>query len=202
MKTNQIIERKSGFVQRTKDGFFNANELLRVYNNGNPENKKLLGNYKAIGSTIHYLDQLKKEGIEKPMLATRGKDGGTWMHPKLIIDFAMWVSVEFKSVVIDYVLDGLIQSRTEAGDYYNEMCATVLDTYVDYFGRKPPPSIFINEARLIRGLVTEKKERNEMTEQELKQITYLQKFNAELLKEKIGKDLRVKRLIQANKVKI
>lgn len=203
MKTNQIMIRDNkSFVQRTKDGFFNANALLEDWNSKTKNKPLQLGNYKKNQSTKDFIQQLKAEGIDKPIISGRGKNGGTWMHPKLFIDFAMWVSVEFKSIVIDYVLDGLIKTRHEAGDYYNEMCAKILDAYVEYYDRKPPAYIFINEANLIREMVTSKKDRNEMTEQELRQITYLQKFNAALIDEKIGKEARIKRLHQANKVKI
>jgi hypothetical protein len=39
-----------------------------------------------------------------------------------------------------------------------------------------------------------------MTEQELKQLTYLQKFNTMLIKKRIGKESRIKQLIQAAEV--
>ena len=124
-----------------------------------------------------------------------GKNSGTWMSPKLFIDFAMWVSVEFKSIVIDYVLDGLITSRHDAGDFYKEMCVTILETHIDYFGTKPNPILYITEARMIKRLLKlDKKDRNLMSEKELKSITQLQKLNSLLLSDKIGKDSRVKQL--------
>jgi len=124
MKTNQVMVREQGFIQRTSDGYFNANTLISEWN-AKSDNKKILGNYMKNESTTEYIEQLKKEGIEKPNISCRGtgEKSGTWMHPKLFIDLAMWVSVEFKSKVIDYVLDGLIKSRTDAGDYYNQMTA-------------------------------------------------------------------------------
>ena len=203
MKTNQIMIRDVGFIQRTKDGYFKANELLDLWN-CNDKKKKVLGNYNSIQSTKEFIEQLQKEGIEKPLITGRGSgdNAGTWMHPKLFIDFAMWISTEFKSKVIDMVLDGLILSRTEAGDYYNEMCAQILDTYISIYDRKPPAYIYINEAKLVRSLVTNKTDRNEMTEQELKQITYLQKVNANLISKNIGKDARIKRLKEASEIQI
>ena len=141
--------------------------------------------------------------LENPMITGRGtgQNSGTWMHPKLFIDFAMWVSVEFKSSVIDYVLDGLIFSRNEAGNYYNEMCAMILDVYSEYYHKKPPSLIYIQEANMIKSLVTNNL-RNKMTEQELNQITYLQKVNANLISKRIGKASRIKRLIEASEIKI
>jgi hypothetical protein len=111
----------------------------------------------------------------------------------------MWVSVEFKSKVIDYVIDGLIKSRHNAGDYYKEMTSAILDTYVDFYGIKPPPHIYIEEANMVKSLVAAK-DRNNMNESELKQLTYLQKYNTMLIKKRIGKASRIKRLIEASNV--
>lgn len=202
MKTSQILKRSEAFIQRTKDGYFNATTLVNYWNSNNV-NKKMLGNYQKNNSTIEFIDQLKKEGVDKPSITGRGRgaNSGTWMHPKLFIDFAMWISVEFKSIVIDYVLDGLIKTRNDSGDYYNEMCAVILDTYINAYGKKPPAHIYITEANMIKSLVSSK-HRNEMSEQELRQITYLQKVNANLIKKNTGKDKRIKRLIEASEIKI
>ena len=195
--------RDNTFIQRISDGYFNATKLLEEYNKLYNEGKQL-GKYKITKSTMEFIELLKREGIENPMITGRGTGikSGTWMHPKLFIDFAMWVSVEFKSKVIDYVLDGLIKMRHEAGDYYKEMCETIMDRYIEYYKSKPPAMIFIHEANMIRSLVTDKTDRNEMTETELKQITYLQKVNANLIKKGIGKESRIKRIIEANEISI
>jgi hypothetical protein len=201
MKTNQVMTRENGFIQRTIDGYFNATALVDKWNESN--NKKQLGQYKLLNSTIDFVNQLKKEGIENPIITGRGKgvNSGTWVHPKVFIDLAMWVSVEFKSRVIDYVIDGLIKSRNDAGDYYTEMTKAILETYVDYYKIKPPAHIYIEEANMVKFLVAAK-DRNNMTEQELKQLTYLQKFNTMLIKKRIGKESRVKQLVQASDILI
>lgn len=196
MKTNQILIRDNeAFVQRTQDSYFNATKLIETWNAQNENNRVQMNNYKNSVSAKTFIDHLKEDGVVDPLITTRGKNGGTWMHPKLFIDFAMWVSVEFKSIVIDYVLDGLIMSRTEAGDYYNEMCAQILKTHIDYYGKKPNPSLYISEARMIRELLGfNKKDRNEMTEKELSNVTSMQKLNAILLEDNLPKDKRVDRL--------
>ena len=53
-----------------------------------------------------------------PYLKTRGKNGGTWMHPILFIDFAMWINPKFKVKVLKFVYDELIKCRHDAGDNY------------------------------------------------------------------------------------
>jgi hypothetical protein len=185
MKTNvTLIREDDRFVQRTKDGYFNANLLAK-------SKGLVVGDYKKNKKTKDFIEQLKSEGIENPFIAG-GK--GTWMHPKLFIDFAMWVSVEFKSIVIDYVLDGLIKSRNEAGDYYNQMCATIMSTYINLHERKPPAHLYMDEARMIKDIVGVSN-RNEASECKLDLITTMQKLNSTLIKKGIGKDSRRKRLI-------
>lgn len=204
MKTNQIMIQSDLRAQRTKDGYLNATKLVDAWNKSNPESEKQLSQFKMLLSTKKFIEQLKKEGIEKPMITGRGsgKNSGTWMHPKLFIDLAMWVSLEFKSMALGWIADGLIKSRHEAGDYYNEMCATILEAYVKHKKCKPPFYIYSNEANLVRNLVTDKKDRNEMTEQELNQITYLQKVNSNLISKGIGRESRLRRLSEANEIAI
>lgn len=197
MKTNQVMIREVGYLQRTSDGYFNGTALLETWNRDNGYRKQL-GNYQSQKETKEFIEQLKKEGIEKPMITGRGKgeNQGTWMHPKLFIDLAMWISVEFKSKVIDMVLDGLIISRTDAGDYYNEMTAVIMEKYIEFKGCKPPATLYINEANMIREMAgVGDKDRNEMTENELAKITTLQKVNANLISKNVGKESRKKHLL-------
>jgi len=194
MKTNQNLIRNELFVQRTKDGYFNATILLKGYNKGKGEDRKL-GNYTRNSSYSRYVDQLILEGIKEPVKATSGgRSSGTWMHPKLFIDFAMWVSVEFKSTVIDYVLDGLVKSRNDAGDYFNEMVATIMTKYLEHYDVKPNPMVYINEARMIKEFAGVSGDRNLLPEKDLDVITALQKLNAELISMDVGKESRRKQL--------
>lgn len=195
MKTNQIMIRDVGFMQRTSDGYFNATAIISEFNSQNGQ-KKMLGNYSKLDSTASYIEQLKKEGIENPCITGRGKgvNVGTWMHPYLFVDFAMWLSVEFKSKVIRYVVDGLITARNEAGDYHKEMCAQILESYVTTNRCRPNGEIYRKESLMIRESVTDKTERNEMTEKELASITTLQKLNTGMIKKGIGFESRKKNI--------
>lgn len=117
--------------QRTSDGFFNATALLRQWNKG--DKKKDLDDFLGNKMTKEYIKVIEskenlntqKSGDLKVVKSTRGKFGGTWMHPFLFIDFAMWLNVEFKYEVIKFVYDQLIQYRIEAGDTYREMAAEI-----------------------------------------------------------------------------
>lgn len=52
--------------------------------------------------------------------------GGTWMHPMLFIDFAMWINPEFKYDVLKFVYDQMIHYRNEAGDAYKELSSAIM----------------------------------------------------------------------------
>jgi len=129
MKTNQVMIRKMGdfdVAQRTKDGMFNATSLLIQWNLSGMGSKKEIADYFSNKSTNEFIKSLESEEDFKdgnsPYLKSRGKYGGTWMHPYLFIDFAMWLNPSFKLKVIKFVYDKLIEYRNEAGDTYIKMC--------------------------------------------------------------------------------
>lgn len=117
MKTNQIMVRPMGCFsveQRTKDAFFNATALLKQWNKtANSERK--LDNYFASEKTKTFIQTImERENLNTPKLVylkSRGKKGGTWMHPMLFIDFAMWIDPEFKYDVLKFVYDQMIAFR-------------------------------------------------------------------------------------------
>lgn len=143
MKTNQIMTRPMGqfhVEQRTKDGFFNATDLLRQWNSSdslNGENspylkQKTVAHYFENNSTVEFIDALMKEEgftcrnsvyVKSKARADRG--GGTWMHPIMFIDFAMWLNPAFKVKVIKFVYDQMIKYRNDAGDAYRELSSAI-----------------------------------------------------------------------------
>ncbi len=134
MKTNQVLNRKMGnfdVFQRTSDGMFNATALLRQWNENGK--RKDMDDFLENKSTREYINTIKlrenlntqKSGYLKVIDSKRGKYGGTWMHPYLFLDFAMWLNTDFKYDVIKFVYDQLIKYRNEAGDTYMEMCEAI-----------------------------------------------------------------------------
>ena len=132
MKTNQEMIRKMGnfnVIQRSKDGMFNATDLLKQWNNQSCSERKM-DNFFASHKTNEFINTIiEREKLNTPKmvyLKTRGKKGGTWMHPMLFIDFAMWINPEFKYDVIKFVHDEMIRYRNEAGDAYRELSSAVM----------------------------------------------------------------------------
>jgi hypothetical protein len=137
MKTNNVLTRPMGDFsvnQRTKDGFFNATDLLRQWNlntqNFGGLKKKDLDDYLNNKSTQEFVSTIiQKEtlsGKNGVITSSKGRyNGGTWMHPMLFIDFAMWLNPSFKYEVIRFVSDELILLRDQAGENYKKLSAAV-----------------------------------------------------------------------------
>lgn len=132
MKTNQEMTRPMGdfkVIQRTKDGMFNATDLLGQWNKHSGQQKQVI-HYFENASTEEFIKALISEEKLKErnsvVLKTRGKSGGTWMHPLLFIDFAMWLNPAFKVKVLKFVYDEMIRYRNEARDAYKELSSAVI----------------------------------------------------------------------------
>ena len=117
--------------QRTKDGFFNATALLKAWNSRSMSERKM-DNYFQSEKTKEFINTIMaRENIHTPKLvyvksrASRGDSAGTWMHPMLFIDFAMWLNPAFKYDVLRFVYDQMIAYRNEAGDAYRELSSAV-----------------------------------------------------------------------------
>lgn len=132
MKTNNVILRPMGefkVAQRTKDGMFNATALLKQWNEKSISERKM-ANYFLSEKTNDFISTIiKRENLNTPKmvyLTSRGKhNGGTWMHPMLFIDFAMWINPSFKYDVLKFVYDQMIKYRNDAGDAYKKLANSV-----------------------------------------------------------------------------
>ena len=134
MKTNQVLTRKMGnfdVLQRTKDGMFNATGLLKQWNLHSGQ-KKMIGHFFESQATEEFINTIiSKESLSYrnsviiKSRANKGDNSGTWMHPLLFIDFAMWLNPSFKYDVLKFVYDELVKYRNDAGDAYREMSVSI-----------------------------------------------------------------------------
>jgi len=115
-------------IQRTSDQMFNATALLRQWNEHSGD-KKEITKFFDNENTKEFVNALMSEENlntqNSAYLKSRGKTGGTWMHPILFVKFAMWLNPRFEVKVIKFVYDELIKYRNEAGDAYKEMSSAV-----------------------------------------------------------------------------
>jgi hypothetical protein len=175
MKTSVTMVRKMGDFdvhQRTKDGMFNATSLLKQYNKGNrgKEVNAFLKNEKTI-EFISALQESEDVDTRKIVTVTKGGKGseqGTWMHPYLFIDFAMWINPKFKIEVIKFVYEELIKQRHDAGDNYLLLSSS---------GVKLKGYNFSEVAIALQWIVYGKKGKNQRqtaTQEQLKELSDLQ----------------------------
>ena len=198
MKTNQVINRSMGnfyVTQRTSDGMFNATELLKqwnqwvklnTHNSGYLKKQKDLDDFFSNKSTLEYVDVIiKRENLNtrnSVYLKSRGRNGGTWMHPFLFMDFAMWLNTDFKYEVIKFVYDQLIAYRNEAGDTYKNMCSEIakitpknkLTAVIQSTARGINHIVYGDHERNIRNLQAEENLMRELVEMQKKVTMYIE----------------------------
>lgn len=206
MKTMQLIKRDflgHSINQRSDNKFFNATDLLSLYNDTTGSNKRfkdfwennqtkefieaLLNELNTNGdNSAHFETSIKSIFVETDVfISTRGRNGSTFMHPYLFIEFAAWLNADFRVKLYKWIYDNLIDFRNQAGDYYKEMCHVINDRYLEFYDKKPDPLIFIKEANYLNQLVfgVNSGQRNEATENQLELMNRLQKANIKMIKE-------------------
>ena len=205
MKTNQILTRQMGdfdVLQRTSDGMFNATTLLKAWNQHSGQ-KKEVAKYFENPSTKEFVQAIiveefpsyAKNGDDKKALdlvyyktrANKGVNVGTWMHPLLFIDFAMWLNPSFKVKVLRFVYDQLIQYRNEAGNSYKDMAAAICKLVP----KEDQKNAIMEVARVNNCIVYGKHKReirnNKADETLLSQLTELQKDICKLINDEFIK---------------
>lgn len=122
---------KFSVKQRTSDGFFNATSLLKQWNE-NSKSERKLDNYFGSDKSKEFISTIiERENLHTPKMvyvksrASRGDNAGTWMHPLLFIDFAMWINPSFKYDALKFVYDEMIKYRNMAGDAYSKLASEV-----------------------------------------------------------------------------
>lgn len=140
MKTNVVLTRKMGefdVLQRTSDGFFDANALWAQWIKINPSKHGVM-EFLDSDKSKEFINELERQSrlsgdadfkaisITKSVMTKNGKTRAKiYVHPYLFIDFAMWLNPAFKYHVLKFVHDQLIHYRNEAGDAYKELTAAI-----------------------------------------------------------------------------
>lgn len=134
MKTNNVMVRHMGdFIvqQRTKDGMFNATSLLKQWNDSTGQQKQMF-HYFDNSTTKEFIETIQtkehftqRDSVYVKSKARADRGGGTWMHPMLFIDFAMWINPSFKYDVLMFVSDQMLKYRNESGDGHKYLSGAV-----------------------------------------------------------------------------
>ncbi len=113
--------------QNSKTQMLNANDIHELGNRAREASgasKKQLASYFHLASTKELMQEICLEEaleLDEVKLSRRGKFGGTWVHPILFIDIAMWYSPKFKASVLRWAIDGLLSTRNDSGDSFKAM---------------------------------------------------------------------------------
>lgn len=104
------------FVFR-EDGYFNMTKAAQAFG-------KQLNNFWKSPDTAEYVRILEETHSIPMSIATMGRNGGTWAHPKLAIRFAQWLDVRF-SVWCDSIIEDILTKKAELTITQPETSATV-----------------------------------------------------------------------------
>lgn len=123
--------------QNSQDKMFNANDMHKVGNEHRKQNelsKKQLASYFTLEATSDLINAICLEeniSIDQVKKSKKGKFGGTWVHPVLFIDLAMWYSPKLRVKIISWVLDGLLEARNESGESFKGMMSALSRSFND-----------------------------------------------------------------------
>ena len=146
-------------MQFTSDGWFNATESADRFG-------RRVDNWLRLDETEGYMqalaDALNTSDVRELIRTQKGRNGGTWLHPKLAVRFAQWLDARF-AVWCDMQIDGLIRGpkpaddwrklRHDAGARFRGVCDMVnLSRMAE--GKSASAHHYANEANLINWALT------------------------------------------------
>lgn len=195
--------------QNSKTGFLNLNDLMECYLSENPKSSKKVENYMRLRQTSEFAETIRESLLEAANQNThkngdlvlpltepltvfetkRGKNGGTWVHPYLFLDFAMWLNPRFKLWAMSIIEDKLIELRNEAGDRFKDMMMALKGAGA------VSPREYAKECVMLNNVVfgtSTKEQRNSASKEQLELLSKLQKYNAHLIDKRMSFFLRKK----------
>lgn len=133
--------------------------------------------------TKELIEQVEKTIItgKSAIISRRGKGGGTYAHNIIAMDFAMWLSVEFRLKVYVEYMSGTQHKenwniqRIMAANNYRLMARSITDAH-----EKPMPYHYSNEALMLNEIVFGVRDgnvRDTATEKQLDDIAWLEGRN-------------------------
>lgn len=191
-------------VRFNADGWLHATEIAERFG-------KRPNDWLSLPSTIEYLEALNRRtvtgssGNAWSMTRRGGKNQGTWLHPKLAVAFARWLSVDF-AVWCDEQVDALLrgeqgnwqQARLQSAVGYRGLCDALVISCEER-GKTPQRHHFINEARLINQVITGQfagRNRDQLSAEELLLVSLIEIHDVLLIGQGKDFDARKKALMR------
>lgn len=179
MKFNDL----DGEIRVDENGYICLNDLGKYFPN------KRIDNWKRLESTVEFIETIDKflntsEVSElKSIISKRGKyNGGTYGHELIAMEFATWLSPEFKLKVFLEYMSGK-QSKLDWNMKRILACANykIMSSSVD--GAHEPAKFyhFANEAKMLNNIVFgehRKDIRETATEEQLDMLAWLEGKNS------------------------
>ena len=174
---------KGQAVRFNGDGWLHATEIAERFG-------KKPAHWLELDTTGEYIRRLSHRMAESnigksdiTLVKTRRGNtatSGTWLHPKLAVKFARWLSVDFE-IWCDEQVDALLRgeskpwaiARREAAIGHKAVCDAIA-LNCEAQGKTPQKHHFINEARLINQVVTGSfagRDRDQLNTAELELVT-------------------------------
>lgn len=189
----QLIESKYNSLNLhfTEDAWFNATEAAENF-------QRKPAHWLELDSTSSYIEALcdiLNVGKSDIIKTKRGKNGGTWFHPRLAVPFARWLDDRF-AVWCDQQIDMIVRGDHPHYDWKrarhiasatHKALAESLKLSRDIEGKETKAHHYSNEARLINFALTGKFQsidRSQLNDNDLDLIAKLEIRDAIM----IGKD--------------
>ena len=137
----------------------------------------------------------------------KGRNGGTWLHPKLAVAFARWLSVDF-SIWCDEQIDKIIHGERESIDWgmmrhasksSNKVANEILQMVRNEQGKETKHFHYANEAKLVNFALTGKFEpidRDSLSAEDLDLLASLENRNSVLIGREVDRETRKEILCQ------
>jgi len=167
-------------------------------------------NWLELDSTVRYMTSMSSAlKVDKSDLLDikKGRSGGTWMHPKLAIAFARWLSDDF-AVWCDLQIDKIIHGERESIDWgmmrhasksSNKVANEILMMVRQEQGKETKHFHYANEAKLVNFALTGKFEpvdRDSLSAQDLDLLASLENRNSVLIGRDVDRETRKEILCQ------
>jgi hypothetical protein len=105
-------------VHFNSDGWINATDVAKRFG-------KKPAEWLRLPDTAKYMDALTRHlnvGESHLLISTtKGRSGGTWLHPKLAVSFARWLDVDF-AVWCDLHIDALLRGELDEKLQFDRAC--------------------------------------------------------------------------------